>query len=125
VAEAVARLGGALELDGSAGESVECRGDRAAPEDAAGVPYLFPADDHTYRCRSWDDWANRLLWAHRQGFRSAKARRTGSEEMVEESGQITRLESELAEVRELLAALVRRTANGGALPEAEARHQTA
>jgi hypothetical protein len=45
--------------------------------------------------------------------------------MVEESGQITRLGSELAEVRELLAALVRTSANGGALPEAEARRQTA
>jgi hypothetical protein len=44
------------------------------------VAYLLQADDHIYRCRSWDQLAERLLWAHRQGFRSAKARRTAWEE---------------------------------------------
>ena len=44
------------------------------------MPYLLLADDHTYRCRNWDNLAQRLWWAHRQGFRSAKARRTAWEE---------------------------------------------
>jgi hypothetical protein len=44
------------------------------------VSYLLLADDKTYRCRSWDDLAERLVWAHRQGFRSATARRTAWDE---------------------------------------------
>jgi hypothetical protein len=44
------------------------------------VPYLLLADDKTYRCRNWDDLAERLVWAHRRGFRSAKARRTAWEQ---------------------------------------------
>jgi hypothetical protein len=45
-----------------------------------GVAYLLQADDKTYRCRNWDQLAERLIWAHRHGFRSAKARRTAWEE---------------------------------------------
>ena len=44
------------------------------------MPYLLLADDHTYRCRNWDDLAERLVWAHHRGFRSAMARRTAWEE---------------------------------------------
>jgi hypothetical protein len=44
------------------------------------VTYLLLADDKTYRCRNWDDLTERLVWAHRQGFTSAKARRTAWEE---------------------------------------------
>ena len=44
------------------------------------MPYLLLADDKTYRCRSWEDLARRLVWAHQQGFRSARARRTAWEE---------------------------------------------
>jgi hypothetical protein len=44
------------------------------------VAYLLHADDHVYRCRTWHDLAERLVWAHRQGFGSAKARRTAWEE---------------------------------------------
>jgi hypothetical protein len=32
------------------------------------------------RCWTWDDLTERLLWAYRQGFKSAKARRTAWEE---------------------------------------------
>jgi hypothetical protein len=44
------------------------------------VAYLLLADDHTCRCRTWNQLAERLLWAHRQGFTSAKARHTAWEE---------------------------------------------
>jgi hypothetical protein len=44
------------------------------------VPYLLVADHSVYRCRSWDQLVERLVWAHRQGYRSAKARRTAWEE---------------------------------------------
>jgi hypothetical protein len=40
------------------------------------VPYLLRADDHTYRCRSWEQLVERLVWAHRSGYTTAKARRT-------------------------------------------------
>jgi hypothetical protein len=43
------------------------------------VAYLLLADDKTYRCRSWSDLTNRLVWAHRNGYNSARARRTGWE----------------------------------------------
>jgi hypothetical protein len=39
------------------------------------VAYLLLADSHTYICRTWDDLAARLVWARKQGYRSAKARR--------------------------------------------------
>jgi hypothetical protein len=44
------------------------------------VSYLLLADDRVYRCRNWDDLTERLVWAHPQGFTSAKARRTAWEE---------------------------------------------
>jgi hypothetical protein len=44
------------------------------------MSYLLLADDETYRCPTWGDLAKRLVWAHRQGFTSAKARHTGWEE---------------------------------------------
>jgi hypothetical protein len=44
------------------------------------VAYLLLADDRVYRCRTGGDLAERLVWAHRQGFRSAKASRTAWEE---------------------------------------------
>jgi hypothetical protein len=44
------------------------------------VTYLPQADDKTYRCRNWDDLAQRLVWAHRQDFKPGKARRTAWEE---------------------------------------------
>jgi hypothetical protein len=44
------------------------------------VSYLLVADDKTYRRRTWADLAQRLVWAHRHGVRSAKARRTAWEE---------------------------------------------
>jgi hypothetical protein len=40
------------------------------------VPYLLFADDHTYRCRSWQQLVERLAWAHRSGYATAKARHT-------------------------------------------------
>jgi hypothetical protein len=33
------------------------------------------ADQHTFVCRSWDDLAAKLVWAHEEGYRRAKARR--------------------------------------------------
>jgi RecB family endonuclease NucS len=38
--------------------------------------YLLLADDHTYRCRDWDQPVEKLLWAHQSGCTTAKARRT-------------------------------------------------
>jgi hypothetical protein len=43
------------------------------------VPYLLLADDHTYRCRHWDQLVERLVWAHQNGYRTAKERRTAWE----------------------------------------------
>lgn len=40
------------------------------------VPYVLLADQRTYRCRSWDQLDERLVWAHRSGYTTAKARRT-------------------------------------------------
>ena len=40
------------------------------------MPYLLLADDHTYRCRNWEQLVERLVWAHQNGYRTAKARRT-------------------------------------------------
>ena len=40
------------------------------------MPYRLLADDHTYRRRNWDQLVERLVWAHRSGFRTAKARQT-------------------------------------------------
>ena len=37
--------------------------------------YLLLADSHTFVCRTWDDLAGRLVWAHREGYSTAKARR--------------------------------------------------
>ena len=45
-----------------------------------GKSYLLLAENSVYHCRSWDDLAERLVWAHRERFRSAKARRTAWEE---------------------------------------------
>jgi hypothetical protein len=39
------------------------------------VPYLLLADGHTYRCR-WEHQVEQLAWAHQNGYRTAKARRT-------------------------------------------------
>jgi hypothetical protein len=39
------------------------------------VAYVLLADSHTYRCRTWDDLAARLVWAREEGYRTAKARR--------------------------------------------------
>jgi hypothetical protein len=38
------------------------------------VGYLLLADSHTFVCRTWDDLASRLVWARREGYRTAKAR---------------------------------------------------
>jgi hypothetical protein len=46
----------------------------------AGMSYLLLADDETYRCTTWGELTKRLVWAHRQGFTSAKARHTAWEE---------------------------------------------
>jgi hypothetical protein len=40
------------------------------------VPYLLLADDRTYRCRNWDQLVERMVWARRSGYATAKARRT-------------------------------------------------
>ena len=40
------------------------------------MPYLLLTDEHTYRCRNWDQLVERLVWAHRSGYTTAKARRT-------------------------------------------------
>jgi hypothetical protein len=39
------------------------------------VHYLLRADDGIYRCRSWSALVERLVWAHEQGYKSAKVRR--------------------------------------------------
>jgi len=39
------------------------------------VGYLLLADSHTFKCRTWDDLAARLVWAREQGYSTAKARR--------------------------------------------------
>jgi len=39
------------------------------------VSYLLLADSHTFVCRSWDDLAARLVWARKDGYGTAKARR--------------------------------------------------
>jgi hypothetical protein len=36
------------------------------------VPYLLQADENTYRCRDWDHLVERLVWAHRSGYKTAK-----------------------------------------------------
>ena len=36
--------------------------------------YLLFADSHTFGCRTWDDLAAKLVWARREGYRTAKAR---------------------------------------------------
>ena len=33
------------------------------------------ADSHTFKCRTWDDLAARLVWAREKGHGIAKARR--------------------------------------------------
>jgi hypothetical protein len=38
------------------------------------VGYLLLADSHTFVCRIWSELAARLVWAHEQGYTSAKAR---------------------------------------------------
>ncbi len=38
------------------------------------MSYLLLADDHVFKCRSWDGLADKLVWAHDQGYQSAKAR---------------------------------------------------
>lgn len=43
------------------------------------MPYLLLADQHTYRCRNWDQLVGRLVWARGNGYRTAKARWTGWE----------------------------------------------
>ena len=43
------------------------------------MPYLLLADEHTYRCRNRDQLVQRLVWAHKNGYRAAKARRTAWE----------------------------------------------
>jgi hypothetical protein len=40
------------------------------------VPYPLLADERTYRCRNWDQLVERLVWAHRSGYTTAKPRRT-------------------------------------------------
>lgn len=37
--------------------------------------YLLLADSHTFKCRTWDDLAPRLVWAREKGYSTAKARR--------------------------------------------------
>ena len=39
------------------------------------MSYLLLADSHTFVCRSWDDLTARLVWAHQEGYSTAKARR--------------------------------------------------
>jgi len=39
------------------------------------VSYVLLADAHTFKCRTWDDLAARLVWAREEGYRTAKARR--------------------------------------------------
>ena len=42
------------------------------------MSYLLLADSHTYRCRTWDDLAAKLVWAREQGYGFAKARRANA-----------------------------------------------
>ena len=42
------------------------------------MSYLLLADDHVFKCRSWDGLADKLVWPHDQGYQSAKARRTSA-----------------------------------------------
>lgn len=37
--------------------------------------YLLLADSHTFVCRTWDDLAEKLVWARQECYRTAKARR--------------------------------------------------
>ena len=39
------------------------------------MAYVLLADSHTFTCRTWGDLAARLVWAHSEGYRTAKARR--------------------------------------------------
>jgi hypothetical protein len=39
------------------------------------LSYVLLADSHTFVCRTWDDLAARLVWARREGYVTAKARR--------------------------------------------------
>ena len=39
------------------------------------MSYVLLADAHTFKCRTWDDLAARLVWAREEGYRTAKARR--------------------------------------------------
>ena len=34
-----------------------------------------PADAHTFKCRTWNDLAAKLVWAREEGYKMAKARR--------------------------------------------------
>jgi hypothetical protein len=39
------------------------------------VSYLLLADEHVFKCQSWDGLVDRLLWAREQRYRQAKGRR--------------------------------------------------
>ena len=39
------------------------------------MSYVLLADSHTFKCRTWDDLAARLVWARQEGYATAKARR--------------------------------------------------
>jgi hypothetical protein len=38
------------------------------------VSYVLLADAHTFRCRTWDDLAAKLMWAREEGYQTAAAR---------------------------------------------------
>jgi len=39
------------------------------------VSYVLLADAHTFKCRTWDDLAAKLVWAREEGYKAANARR--------------------------------------------------
>jgi hypothetical protein len=39
------------------------------------VAYALLAESHTFKCRTWDDLAAKLVWAREKGYLVAKARR--------------------------------------------------
>jgi hypothetical protein len=66
------------------------------------VRYLLEADGHIFVCRGWDALVNRLVWAHGEGYKTAKARCCGWENdrplmpsecaaLVEEATAVARL----------------------------------
>lgn len=42
------------------------------------MSYVLLADAHTFKCRTWDDLAAKLVWAREEGYRPAKARRANA-----------------------------------------------